>query len=603
MLRKRTPRIATMLARPAKGAFAKAGSWFGTRLLGSVRWRTVCWLSVCWLSVCRLSVGWRPVRKGIPALSLIPKLIIPSIALVVFSALPGCKQQSRGKIPTPQLVLLIVADQFPESYFQRFEHLLSGGLASLRNSGVVYTDAKFAHALTNTCPGHASIASGTHPSTHGIVDNEWLDREESAKRYCVQGPGMSLGPQNMRVTSLPDWLKKSYSRAKVYSISGKDRSAITLGGRDADAAIWFNSSSGKFVSSSYYSAGKAWWLDNFNKAGPSDALFGTLWNALEVDDKDLEKAQVQELDRGLFKRGFPHALGGPSIAPDRDFYKDLAASPFVDDLSTSLAKQLILAERLGQDKTPDYLAISYSALDRVGHAYGPNSREVADTLLRLDRNLASLFDFIDTHVGLENVLIAFSSDHGVAPLPEYLAFRGVENKRLTPEGLVCLQQISRKLSKRFGADNFFLNSLYLDYKRLKDLGISRKSFDEQFRQAALSCPMIKQVWSSSELVNPGSETFKFASAFLRSFDAERSPDYLIQFQDNHIPSLGTGTGHGTHYRYDSHVPMILVHPALESQFVLGPAQPIDLAPTISELLGVEVPDFVEGKSWHQVILR
>lgn len=500
-------------------------------------------------------------------------------------------------------MLFIVADQFPESFFQRFEHLLNGGLATLRKKGVVFTDAKYAHALTNTCPGHASLVTGSNPKTHGVINNLWFDRELKQYRYCAHDDYGVAGPTNLRVSTLPDWLQKQHRGAKVFSISAKDRSAVILGGESADAALWYDAREGKFVSSSYYDKGQKWWLKNFNNSHFSNSLFGSLWEALPVSEEDLKKAQIVQLDEGVFPRHFPHAIGLPSILPNVNFYKALGETPFIDDFTTALVKQLVLAERLGQDNVPDYLAISYSALDYVGHEYGPNSREVVDTVLRLDRSLQSLFTFLDQQIGLENILIAFSSDHGVQPLPEYKLSRGESAYRIAAKDIACVQQIAGQVSKNSSPEDLFLANYYLNQDYIRKFGLSRKTLDAQFTQAASRCSLVKRVWSSEQLHPPSAEALKFGRQYVLNYDEERSPDYFLQLKPYNWPGVGHGTGHGSAYRYDSHVPMIILHPELAPQVVSGPAQPIDLAVSIADLLGLETPDSVEGKSWLEIILR
>ena len=501
-------------------------------------------------------------------------------ALLLASA---CRPPAPSEPPAgPRLVLWIVVDQFQAAYLERFAPLWRGGLRRLLDQGAVFTDTHHRHAETLTAPGHASLATGCHPRRHGIIRNYWFDPVTGRRIYSVGDPEHGVSPARLLEPTLGDWLKLRSERSRVYAVSGKDRSAVLMAGRRADAAFWY--SGGRFRSNHYYPNGAPAWLEAFHADDPAEQWFGTAWRPLPLPADVLEAAGVEAFDFGPLKPDFPHVLGGLSLAPNEGYFKGLAASPFQDEYLTRFAERLIVEEELGGDGWTDLLVLAYSALDAVGHSYGAESPEVLDLLLRLDRTLEELLQLVDRRVGLDEVVVAFSSDHGVAPLPELGGGR-----RLGAEDVLCYQGVNGRLAERFGEERWLLPGPFVNPGALSARGVEHAAIEEEAARLLAECPRVARVWRRAELAAAGEPE---AELFHNSFHPERSPDLLVQFEPLFTPTLSAAT-HGSSWPYDTRVPLILLAPGLGPLRDEGPAATVDVAPTLATLVGL-TPPAVDG---------
>lgn len=528
---------------------------------------------------------------------------VTAVAIVVATLLVGCAGTERNEAPSPfpsdgpRLLLLIVVDQLGQEYLTRFRPLLQGGLAYLLDNGAVFTDAHHEHAHTVTGAGHATLATGCFPRHNGIIANQWHARDTGESVYCVQGTEHARAPDNLLVATIGDWLDAMDARAKVFAASGKDRSAILLGGQRADAALWY--AGGEFVTSGYYRQPP--WLEEFNDAGWTEQYFGTLWEPLPVEPAVLEALDIVTLDEGIYQRAFPYPLGSAGLQPDGSFHSAVLSSPLSDRYLVELARTMIRAEGLGADEHPDLLALGFSALDYVGHAFGPNSREVLDTILRLDAGLAELFELVDREVGLERVVIALSSDHGVAPLPEFRQLRGEWGERIGTADIACFQRVGRALRERYGGELLRVG-LYLDDDAIAAAGLERDALEGEVAEMLADCPSVQRVWTRSELLATpagrpsGDEAERYRQLFANGYHPERSADFEIQFAPYYVDRGGAGTTHGSPHDYDSRVPMIVVAPGLAPRTIETRVSTIDLAPTLAEIMGISPPANIDGES-------
>jgi predicted AlkP superfamily pyrophosphatase or phosphodiesterase len=509
------------------------------------------------------------------------------------SRLPG----SRTPLPDHgvRLALIVSVDMLGTTELSRFRPVLTGGLDRLLGEGVLFAEADHRHAVTVTAPGHASLATGLHPAHHGVIDNEWFSREEGKEINCVDDPVHGRSPRNLQGTALGDWVKAASPGSKVFSASGKDRSAILMGGHHADGAYWYDRDTGRFTSSAYYSRAAPAWLEAFNDRRFPDDRFGHPWEPLALGEEDLAVLGLVEPDTGVFQpAGFPHAIGRPVAQPDEEFYEAFYESPFVDEVLVRLAERLVESEGLGADGALDLLLLSFSALDSVGHDYGPDSREYLDALLRLDRWLNELFGYLDRHVGRDHLLVALSSDHGVAPLPEVRRGRGENGKRLDDGDALCVQRAGRRVDERFGEEDWLLDDLYINPTALGSRGVSRRDVEDTLKAALESCAAVRRVWTRSELEGSSGPPNGDAELFVNTFHQERSPDLLVQLEPYHLDRSGRGTTHGSPYLYDTRVPIVIVGPGIEPATIREPVSTVDLAPTLAGWLGVPIPATVDG---------
>ncbi|MCB9030644.1 MAG: alkaline phosphatase family protein [Deltaproteobacteria bacterium] len=515
-------------------------------------------------------------------ITLLAVILITTILARSF-LLPANKHKTK-------LVLYVVVDQLAANYIERFDSFIEGGFKKLKDNGAYFPNTFHEHADTSTCPGHAALSTGMYPSHSGIVQNWWNDRNTGKQIYCVDDPIYKSSPKQLLVSALPDWIKNDNHSSKVFSVSGKDRAAIMMGGKSADAAFWYDKKSGNFTTSKYYNLLKSpKWFEQFHKPKPINQFFGVAWESLPVDPLMLKKAEITILDRGLFPDNFPHSLGDASVVPDLSFYEEIYQTPFLDQYTIQFTKALIRGEELGQDSNLDYLSVSLSALDLVGHKYGPNSPEVLDAFRKVDLQIGELLDFIDQTIGLKNVLVVVSSDHGVQAFPEYQHHRGIDAFRRDTEDVLCIQNSAKKIEALLNVKDLFKANLYLNSETIAHNKIPLDKLEDLLKSEIQSCRSVKALISTKDLLEAENYLFK------NSYHPERSPDYFIELERNALPSQISGTSHGTPYDYDSHVPAFFMGNNIEKGIYQQRIATVDLAPTVASILKLKFPTNLDGK--------
>ena len=517
--------------------------------------------------------------------------------------------------PQPRLFIIITIDQLRADYFVRYRPLFQFGLKRLLDKGVSFTNANHDHNNTVTGVGHATISTGAYPGHSGIVGNYWYDRELGERVYCAADPDHYRSPANLKVTNIGDWLKLQSPESKVFTASAKDRAAIMLGGHEADGAFWYDTGTGEWTTSSYYApyyvdsssdeaAGEPRsWVEEFNDQKLLDEIFGTAWEQIPVD-LDLEELDVGIVDEGVYQPTFPHYIGDLEIAPDPTFYSALYDdTPLLDPYLELFVEALIENEQLGADDVLDYLGVSFSQLDLVGHRYGPNSPEIVDTLLRIDRMLGELLDFIDATVGLEHTVVALTSDHGIMDIPEYRQMKGREGVRAGVDEVLCFQHVHWALKEKFGDERWVIRDFYLDLDTIEASSFSRGEIEEEIARQLEQCDHVAQVWTASELASDGTTPVdKYHRRFLHGYSPERSPDILVQFEPWVLDDLDHGSTHGSAYDHDTWVPMVLYASGISAGDISDPVYTVDLAPTLAGLLGIDAPGDLDGVDRSSLIM-
>ena len=567
------------------------------------------------------------------------------IAFVLFLALisslstPASRAQ-RVTAKRPRLVLLIVVDQFRYDYLERFGDLFgANGFKRLQRDGASWTQSNYDHMPTYTAPGHATMMTGAYPAETGIIANEWLDRSSGKRITSVfddsvkilggdpNEPGAS--PKRLLSSTVGDELRLfTNDRSKVIGISVKDRSAILPAGRHANAAYWFNWLSGNMVSSTYYFNQLPAWVATFNATRPADKYFGAKWDRLLPEGEYVKRAGPDSTpwERVDASSGdtntFPHTITGGAKAPSRAFYAALDYSPFANDLLVSFAQQAIVNEQLGQDDDPDLLSVSFSANDYVGHRYGPYSQEAMDMTLRVDQQIATLLDFVAARVGLANTLIAFTADHGVAPIPEHAAALGLGGARINANDV--LAAIHAAIGARYNPQHktpdptadyllkdsgttrdFFLNgNIYFNYDALKRDSVSLDEVSQVVAAAALTVPGVARSFTRGQLLRGATSiTDPIERRILHGFHPARSGDVVIVAEPyKYLGDTITAT-HGSPYSYDTHVPTIIMGAGIIPGRYLEPASPADIAPTLSALLRITAPSSATGRVLLEAIKK
>jgi predicted AlkP superfamily pyrophosphatase or phosphodiesterase len=529
-----------------------------------------------------------------------------------------------------RLVLLIVVDQFRYDYLERFGDLFApNGIKRLMRDGASWTETNYDHMPTYTAPGHATLMTGAWPAETGIVANDWPDRDTGKSVSSVSDTTLALfggeegevasSPRRLMASTLGDELRlKTNDRSKVIGISVKDRSAILPAGRHANAAYWFSQRTGRMVSSNYYFNNLPAWVTSFNDARPADQFYGKRWERLLPESEYLKRAGADAPpwenignipgDTNIF----PHTITGGAASPNSNFYGALDYTPFSNDLLLSFAKQAIINEKLGADDDADILTLSFSANDYVGHRFGPYSQEVMDITLRVDRSIAALLDFVNSQVGLQNTLVVFTADHGVAPIPEHANALGLPGGRIKSDDV--LRAMKMGISARYNRKNeqpdptadyvqkfgeregFFNDNLYFNPVALKRDGVNDEEIERVACDAAMTVPGISRCFTRTQLeygaVSPSDAVARRVS---HGFYPRRSGDVVVvhepfKYLGDTIPST-----HGSPYSYDTHVPLLMMGSGVAPGRYKQAATPADIAPTLASILGIQAPSNTVGR--------
>jgi len=537
---------------------------------------------------------------------------------------------------TPRLVLQITVDQLRGDFITRYEERLgAGGFRYLLDNGVYYTNAHYQHANTETIVGHASLATGTVPAAHGMVGNIWFDRELGRQVYNIEDPDYHLlsadadvdssteidptqraakadgrSPNAILSSTFGDELSLHFGgKSKVFGVSVKDRGAVAMAGH-AGKAFWFSKAGGAFVTSSYYYDRYPEWVIAWNARKVPYEFAGRQWSLLhdassyrfgDADDRPWET------DFPGWGRTFPHAYGD---ADDKYFTTRLTLGPAGDRLVLAFARELVEKEQVGKDDTPDYLSVSFSSTDYVGHLFGASSLEAEDHFLQLDRTLAELLQFIDREVGLEHTLITLSADHGGPDTPGYLNQQGIRNAFYFDTNALDRQPAINRLKEKFGTGEELITGYSHPYVNLNRELIAGLGLDQASVEAAVAEELqrfrgVNRAISTSALsVNAVPDTLLMRS-IRNNFHHKRSGDIYLVFDPNvfinDFDGLIVASTHGSPWRYDTHVPIVFAGPGIEPRRVSRAVTPYDIAATLAARLGTQPPSASIGTPLPEVM--
>ncbi len=540
------------------------------------------------------------------------------------AAQSNARQRTLAGDARPRLVLLLVVDQFRYDYLERFGDLFgAGGLRRLQQEGASWTQTNYDHIPTETAPGHATLLTGTWPAETGIVGNEWFDRDtgkrvsnvsdETAKLFGGGAQEVASSPRRLLVSTLGDELRLATNgRAKVIGISVKDRAAILPAGREATAAYWYSTETGNMVSSNYYFNQVPPWVEQFNAARPADKFFGTRWERLLPEAEYLRRAGAdaapwENVEGTKDTNTFPHTITGGATAAGREFYSELRYSPFTNDMLVSFAERAITSEGLGADNDTDVLSVSFSANDYVGHRFGPYSHEAMDMTLRVDRQIATLLDFVNQRIGLRNTVVVFTADHGVAPVPEHATSLNLPGGRVKYSDLI--NAIRNGIKSRYGKpdadkDNtadyllaFVNDSVYFNPVALRRDGVSLDEIERVAGEAGTTVPGISRYFTRAQFergaISPADSVARRA---LHGFNARRSGDVVfVQEPFKYLTDGLIVATHGAPYSYDTHVPLLVMGGGVRAGRYIETATPADIAPTLAAILHLQAPSNATGR--------
>lgn len=516
----------------------------------------------------------------------------------------------------PKLVIGIVVDQMRNDYIDKFwNHYGEDGFKRLINQGYRFKNNHFNYVPTKTGPGHASIHTGTSPMNHGIVANNWFDKVKEDKVYCAGDPEVQplgtqddagkMSPHHLLVTTIADENRlATQMRGKTIGISFKDRGAILPAGHTANAAYWFHGKKqGQWISSSYYMEALPKWVDKFNNSGKAKSYLKT-WNTLYPIESYVESgADLNDFERGFKGKEtatFPYNL--KKLAKKNGNYDMLKSVAYGNDFTTDFAMVAIESESLGQDKNTDFLALSYSSPDYVGHNFGVNSKEVQDTYLRLDKNIAALLEFLDTHVGKNEYLVFLTSDHGAIHVPAYLKSKKISTAYFDTKDFKI--KIQTYVENEYGAKDLIKNisneQVFFNYKRLDEMKLDFGKVLQKVATFMLRQPNIKRVYTRNQIVN-GAFTSGLDGWVKNGFNYKRSGD-LVYVLDIAVASYWIkGSAHGSGNSYDTHVPLIFYGKGVKKGSTSQRSEIIDIAPTVATILGISFPNGTTGKPLHQML--
>jgi len=535
----------------------------------------------------------------------------------------------------PKLILQITVDQLRSDLPQRYMSKMgNGGFKYLYDQGIVYEDAHHAHSNTETIVGHTTLATGAYPSRHGVIGNVWYDRTTGEMTYNIEDPRYSLlskdadvdksteidptqkvaksdgrSPATILVSTFSDELSiHTDKKAKVFGVSVKDRGAVSMAGH-AGKAFWFSKANGEFVTSNFYYDGYPKWVDAFNANKPALAYANKNWELMYkpseymFGDKDDQK---WETVLGGFGRVFPHAYGA---ADGKYFTTFLTLSPAGDEMTLDFAKKLIENEDIGQDAVTDYLSVSFSSTDYVGHIFGPSSLEAEDNLLRLDKTLADLFAFVDKKVGLKNTLIVLSADHGGPEAPPQVNEYGIEANYIDPETWDKAAGIE-KLKKEFGIGKKLIQAfnppyIYLNKQVIKEKGLDLAEVEEVVANEIMKFKGVNNAISSTALMEGRVANTEDMRLILNSHNVKRSGDIFILFEPNwfinDFDGLTVACTHGSLWNYDTFVPVIFAGANIKPKKVYRKIETVDVARTLSAYVNVKPPSGANGNILIEVL--
>jgi len=516
---------------------------------------------------------------------------------------------AQEKKTTSKLVVGIVVDQMRFDYLNKFEnHYSEDGFKRLKQEGFEVKNFHFNYIPTFTGPGHASVYTGTSPINHGIISNNWYDKFEDKKVYCASDPNVKalgiepedkdgkMSPQRMLTTSFADQNRlHTQFKGKTIGVSIKDRGAILPAGHTANAAYWFvGGDLGHFISSSFYMDALPDWVTKFNSSSPAKKYLKT-WDTFKDISTYIESGpdlnNYENGFKGKDEATFPYDL--KNLAKDNSNYSIIRPTPFGNDLLLEFAKEAILNENLGHDEFTDVFTLSFSSPDYVGHNFGVNSKEIQDTYIRLDRNIADLLKFLDEHVGEGEYTVFLTADHGAVHVPQFLKDQKI------PAGYIetgaMLSALNRHLNQ-LGLPDIIKDvsngQIFLDYSKFK----SHSDFVEaqnEIKHFLLQYKNIDKVYTR-EMIEQNNFSGTPGELISKGFHQKRSGDIVYVVDNSHISYSKKGSTHGSGNNYDTQAPLLMFGNGIKPGKTYNRYHIPDIAPTISALLGIAMPNGTTG---------
>ncbi|MTI21318.1 alkaline phosphatase family protein [Fulvivirga sp. RKSG066] len=509
----------------------------------------------------------------------------------------------------PKLIVGIIVDQMRQEYLYRFNEKFSDhGFKKLINEGYMYKNAHFNYVPTYTAPGHASVYTGTTPAIHGVIGNSWYDKESKQNIYCAHDESEStvgsnsdnghMSPRNLLTTTIGDELRFSTQmRSKVIGLSIKDRGAIFPAGHTGEA-FWYDKDTGDFISSTYYSEQLPEWVKEFNNQNKAENYLTQTWEPsanLDTYIESINDENEYEDGVGKDKATFPYPM-------KKDGYWMVPATPFGNEILTDISLAAIKNTSLGEDDITDLLAISFSSTDYVGHGFGPNSKEVEDTYIKLDKNIATIIETLDDEVGKGNYLIFLTADHAVAEVPQLLIDSKVPAGYFDKKQLDKLNEaIEAKYGKGDWIENVSNNQIFLNRKTIASNNQNLIEIQNFVADHLLLAKGVARSYPAHLINSIDYDAGGVKGLMARGYNQKRSGDVIVELEPGWMIRSSKGSTHGSAYTYDTHVPMIWYGAGVPVGESVNYHPITDIAPTLSMLLDIKLPNGATGQPLTELL--
>jgi hypothetical protein len=548
-----------------------------------------------------------------------PKYFAVALIPALFLYQPQVHSQDLKAIPPekPKIIVGIIVSQMRYDYIQRFwDKLDENGIKLLVNRGTSCKNAGFNYLYSQQGVGHASLATGTTPSEHGIIGQDWYlylqDRIESStddqQMKAVGGDADNghYSPRNLMSTTFSDELRISDNfKSKTFAVSMDPAPGIFSAGQTANGAYWFDKHTGNWITSSYYTDTLPKWVDEFNAKRFPDIYLKETWNPLLPIDQYTESLP----DNNKYESGikgqhtFPYILQNLSETKKNKFdYTMLEKVPFGNTFTKDFASTLIVNEQLGKHDNTDVLMICFTANENIGNLFGPNSVEMEDVILRLDKEIAQFLAFLDEYVGKQNALIFLTSDHGVAQVPAYLLDNRIPVGYFNLNGALSL--LTSAMNNTYGKGDWIKNyhggQIYLNHTLIEDSKMSLPQMQEYVAQFMMQFSGVANTVTASTL-----QTTNFTDGIFKkmqnSYNQKRSGDVMINLKAGWVEKSDATTGGASSYSYDSHIPLIWYGWKIGRATITREVDITDIAPTISTFLNTTYPNACSGKPIFELL--
>jgi predicted AlkP superfamily pyrophosphatase or phosphodiesterase len=544
------------------------------------------------------------------------KYLSGALALLILYACQPVQKQEQ-KVKKPKLVVGIVIDQLRHDYFERYaDNFGEDGFKRLISEGFYNHNTHYNYIPTFTGPGHASVYTGTTPATHGIIANNWYDKNIKTSVYCAEDSSVYtigstseaglMSPHRMLSSTITDELGLATNfKSKVVGISIKDRGSILPAGHNPTGSFWYDKSNGHFVSSSYYGNEELpSWLQDFNNRNLADDYLNQTWE-LSMPLEEYTQSTADDMPYEMTVRGkdkpiFPYDL--KKLRAGNGNFGLLPNTAFGNTILADLAIATMEGEEMGQDDITDFLALSFSSTDYIGHGFGPRSVEVQDTYIKLDQEIARLFKHLDEKVGKGNYLIFVTSDHGCAEVPEYLQANKIPADHY--DGKAYVKNMSNALNQKFGEgewiEDFSNEQFFLNHELIAEKNIDLDAIRKFMVNEALQLEGVAEVYSASDMQSTEFTEHK-AAALQMGYNFKRSGDVLLILEPGWFYQTSSATTHGTGYAYDTHVPLIWYGSGIKSGKSYKRQNIDDIAVTLAHILGTSLPNGATGEPIQEIL--